>query len=348
MEAGVITKEVEDLRHDITSLSADVSSLQKTHNEILQEIKQLEEEEERETNKNTNQTVIEDSTTDIPEIMKHSHFDPSISVYFKETAEKETEKEDNDDDDDDEKDTEFIAEPTHTKSIQEELELKENILYENIFRMVGITAFPINQYVFNADDELMGIRFDRYASSTNTFQPPHYVILRQINIYSEKEQELTIERKTWSVYKHTLPNYVPLSDYQKLLDESKESIIQFTRHVRDFLTKIQYKHDKLDQLLQLRRKQFDLPNDSPIISNIERDLSCERIQITFKSKNKLFLELLLSTDTIEVCTFKSSISSSHKQQLRFCESILRDCNISDIIKKTRSVIQTLVSHNLIE
>ncbi|RLV96513.1 Central kinetochore subunit MCM21 [Spathaspora sp. JA1] len=331
MEATVLSKEVEVLQQDITSLSTDVASLQNTQDELLQEIKTLEEEIEQQQ---TNHKVKEPAIVDIPDIIKHSHFDPSISSYFKE-PEEDTDMESHDATD-------------HTTPIQQDLELRENILYENIFRMTGITAFPVNQY---SEDELLGIRFDTYSTSTNTFKTPHYMILQKNNIISnsDKEQSLTEEGKIWSVYKHTLPSYVPLLEYNKILDDSNESIIQLSTLVRNFLIKIQYKHDKLDQLLRLTRTQFNLDSDTDaIISNIDRDLSCQRILITFKQPvvRKLILELKLSLDTIEICTFHSN--SPDKQTLKFCQSILKDCNINDIIKKFRLVIKTLITHKIIE
>ena len=118
----------------------------------------------------------DDMDIEIPEIIKHNYFDPSIQKYFQQSTSPSNQL--------------SLPENTTTKIASSQLkpindlELKENVLYENIFRMFGITAFPINQYLFKNNDDpneqILGLRFDLYSNFTKCFQQPHYCILRKL------------------------------------------------------------------------------------------------------------------------------------------------------------------------
>lgn len=122
-------------------------------------------------------------------------------------------------------------------------------LLENIHRLGGVTAFPLNDRLLAAD-ELVGLRFEVYAA--RRFHTPHYVILRR--------EHAKGGARAWRVFKHTLPAFLaaelePPDDYRALASR-----------VRAALWRLQHRHDKLDQLALLGFA-------------VERDLQCRRVTI---------------------------------------------------------------------
>lgn len=87
--------------------------------------------------------------------------------------------------------------------------LKEQVLLENSYRILGVTFFPVldpNELEFNADTqemmprrEMLGIRIDIFNEFIKKFESPSYILLKR-----------QLKAKIWSIFKHTIPNYIPL------------------------------------------------------------------------------------------------------------------------------------------
>ncbi|KAG7660848.1 MCM21 [[Candida] subhashii] len=343
MDVNILANDIEDIETDINVIQSDINNLQSIKYELLNELQQLQQQQQQQqqtttatNNTRNNDIPIDGNYYDIPELIKHSHFDSSISSYFESSTNVSS----------------IIPQQqqqnTPINIIQQEIELRENILYENIFRMTGITAFPLNKHL--QKEQLMGLRFDIYSTTTKTYSSPHYVILKKLNSFDYK---LQIPKRNWIIYRDTLPKYIPLKEYSNLLDESTESIHLFVEQIRQFIHKTQYKHDKFDQLKSLTRNNFGLKlrSNLPMVHKINRDLQCQRIKLIIKHKSSILLEfeLLCSIDLIETVKIISKNDQPQFQDhLRFCESIVKDTKINDLLKRFRLVFDVLIKEGIIE
>lgn len=87
--------------------------------------------------------------------------------------------------------------------------LKEQILLENSYRILGITFFPVldpNDLQFDIDAkelvpkrEMLGIRIDIFNEFIKKFESPSYILLKR-----------QLKSKIWNIFKHTIPNYIPI------------------------------------------------------------------------------------------------------------------------------------------
>lgn len=193
-----IEKEIDEIKADIALIEKDLTSNQLQKQQLQEEIEALVLEQQKQAQNKTKESPVpsgpDDMDIEIPEIIKHNYFDPSIQKYFQQSTSPSNQL--------------SLPENTTTKIASSQLkpindlELKENVLYENIFRMFGITAFPINQYLFKNNDDpneqILGLRFDLYSNFTKCFQQPHYCILRKLPF--EKNDSIFYN---WIVYKHT-------------------------------------------------------------------------------------------------------------------------------------------------
>lgn len=304
--------ELHDIQGDILALEKETRALQEEKARLQKMLLQ------------TGSTQIED---DVP-IIKHSHFDTSIGQFFG-----------NGDSEPKRRRTRSKEDVFHRAELT--VELKENILYENIYRIGGITAFPLNQYLFEDDDEVLGLRFDMFSHTKQTFLTPHYVILRKIST-SNKQTETT--KQTWSVFKSTLPVFVPVDDYAAPLataDDEDTALTEFSTRIRSFLTKLQYRHDKFDQLLSLKFSQFGIESNTTLITNLDKDLQAQRVtlSIAHRVSKQHLMELICSDNIIEVVHINGEEAP--------LEQYLKDTNIKDLLKNFRRLIQELIDQNRI-
>lgn len=355
-----IEKEIDEIKADIALIEKDLTSNQLQKQQLQEEIEALVLEQQKQAQDKTKESPVpsgpDDMDIEIPEIIKHNYFDPSIQKYFQQSTSPSNQL--------------SLPENTTTKIASSQLkpindlELKENVLYENIFRMFGITAFPINQYLFKNNDDpneqILGLRFDLYSNFTKCFQQPHYCILRKLPF--EKNDSIFYN---WIVYKHTLPSYIPVDEYSKILNENdnendngnqNNSLFKFAESIQLTLTKTQYKLDKFNQLLRFNKNQFGLDKDEAIFINLDCDLLGQRILLNLSHNSKtqikktqmMGVELICSNDLIEVIHFNNFPDIIHSNQLLICQTILQNSKINDLIKNFRKVIQILVKYKVIE
>ena len=185
------------------------------------------------------ESLLDSESESQPAPIYHNHFDPEVARILEE------------------------ANKVKKKSSPEET---ASILYENIFRFTGITAFPINKSLLSADEEVFGIRFDTYSNHERKFVAPHYVILKKIP--HEKEPN----HHRWSVFRHTLPVYIPVNEAESVLEYGQEevdqSVVKFSKLVYGYLSQTQMKHDI-----------FAAVSLNPDIRRLEKDLACHRVRL---------------------------------------------------------------------
>ncbi|KAG5419799.1 MCM21 [Candida metapsilosis] len=196
-----LQQEIHSLERDIVQLGDDLKELSHNESMLQREVTKLEQLEEEQ-----NQPPLHGHHDVVP-MIKHTYFDPSVAQYFDDTES-----------------------PPQIQPIDERIieraDTKENIMYENILRMSGITAFPINKHLY-PNDEILGIRFDIFSPKTRSFKQPHYVILLKSKLN---------EASYWKVHKTTLPVHVPLDRYQQELSETHD-VDKFVTQIHNYLAK---------------------------------------------------------------------------------------------------------------
>lgn len=223
---SLLAAQVAETRDDIASLEAELANLGKDRDMLQRQVELLE-------------TGGGGGGGGAAEILQHQYFDKLILPFFELGAPAE--------------DGAGLAPGGELAVAPGALALAlalAQALLENIHRLGGVTAFPLNDRLL-AGDELVGLRFEVYAA--RRFHTPHYVILRREHAKSGA--------RAWRVFKHTLPAFLaaelgPADDYRALASR-----------VRAALWRLQHRRDKLDQLALLGLA-------------VERDLQCRRVTIT--------------------------------------------------------------------
>lgn len=228
---------MDGLKQEITILQQELANLQQQH-KLLE--KSVDEETKCDFKPNHND--------DVP-IVHHSYFDESISKYF------------------DIKPTSFnvgSAMDDYNKIIA----LKENILYENLYRLIGITAFPLNR-VFDPESHFLGIRFDIFSDVHKLFNTIHYVILRLTKPATDaKTLQNTPNSLRYSVYKATcfIPEHI--SSQLQFDNPTKEVVVLFTKHLRKELIQHQLQIDLEWFINDLKFNDVDIGIDGQVFKSI--------------------------------------------------------------------------------
>lgn len=347
MSTDPLQIEIQEVKGDIQSLHLEIEVLDKEYSALLSQAKDLEESLRQGDEPYNLQEIHGQSKAnydiDGPPVIKNSCFDESIRKYFTNVL-----------DDVEEESTEVVTKRQRLDNIASDfkaksetiLEMKQNILYENIFRFGGVTSFPLNPFLFDDNDEIIGLRFDIFSHYKRKFITPHYVILRKIK-NTEKGLETTMK---WEVYRHTLPVYLPISEYSEYLHEHEEvTFSKFTQQIREHLIQIQYKHDKFDFLRNIKYDHISKNRSSHgrVVEKLEKDLQCQRINITLLSRilsgrKASEINLVCTNDEVkEVSCIIAGVDSDDKTIIQ-CESLLKNCDLKDLIKTFKKVIGHLM------
>lgn len=124
----------------------------------------------------------------------------------------------------------------------------DSFILQKLYRMFGVTFFPINNpsalnipsssshRTASVAPYLLGIRFDLYDSISRTFaKSPHYIILKSVNLENGKQE--STDRQTLIIFKQTIPNYIQLKLLEKqfLHDYDVPQVFQFAKTVSSHL-----------------------------------------------------------------------------------------------------------------
>lgn len=165
-------------------------------------------------------------------------------------------------------------------------DLNPKIQFENIFRLGGLTAFPVNdptrysnkQDTTNTnteyDDRFLGLRFDIFSRYESKFLIPHYIILKKIE-----------KNNSWSIFKTTIPKYIPLSKISN--DYLNNDLTKFVSIIRKNLISIEFKKNIFSKL----KDKLVSP------SSLEHDLDFTKIKINLK--DLLQIVIICSLNKIE-------------------------------------------------
>lgn len=271
-----------DLQSEIEALESEIKFLSSDHDVLFKEVAAFEaDNKHRNLSKPTINIKRQHRASLLdysdPPLITDSIFDASIASYFTDAAESK------------------LLQRPHSDSLLLSIEARaanvENILYENVARFGGITAFAINGYLYNPDDDgLLGLRFDQMSHHTRKFTQSHYVILRR-RILEHKSG--STQDPEWVVFRHTIPAYILLANIAERISSEAE-LQHFAARVREELVKVQYKGDKLDSL------DLESANLKDAVVVIDRDLECRVVKIQLKLGNMISeLQLTCGPDVID-------------------------------------------------
>lgn len=274
-----VQAEIDALRAEIAGLRADIGPLQSSHDSLFRQVANYEASNKHHLQKHhrPRHTV---APSDDPPLILDSYFDDSIRTYF-ETASNQ-------------KETAAPPQSDSLTSIQDRTRQGSYALIESIHRFGGITAFPINDALYDtSEDALLGLRFDILSHSSNAFLPSHYVILRRV---LSKDQ-----RHNWLVFRYTTPAYISLDSYKHHLTHQDEAhgLQKFCECIRAALVATQYRHDTINSISQLTYGDFGLdPSNSKVFVSSDTDMQCRRVVLAL-SDRKYSIELLLGSKSID-------------------------------------------------
>lgn len=171
----------------------------------------------------------------------------------------------------------------------------DSILRENLFRMFGISFFPVvdpNDLEYNDDRKLievkrdmLGIRFDVFNQSVSRYEKPHYILLKK-DTKSDK----------WGVFKYTIPNYIDVhgifNDTNGGILKSYDEVYLFAKQINILLIQ---KSIRIQILLDLEAKS--------VIEKLDMDLQAT---IASFSRSNFKFEIIIKENSITSCSLKSS------------------------------------------
>jgi central kinetochore subunit Mal2/MCM21 len=153
--------------------------------------------------------------------------------------------------------------PTETQSL---LSASQSHAQENTYRLaLGVTAFPFQDpSTEDSSQRLLGVRFD-IADSNGKYDKPYYIIAQRV---AEGSDDLR-------VYRHTIPSFIPLRQYEELYlppqdegygsgnnvnnQQQTQDLHGLVKHVRHDLVSWTLRCEAIKSLQQ----QLQLPTSAP-------------------------------------------------------------------------------------
>ncbi|KAF5212038.1 Cenp-O kinetochore centromere component family protein [Clavispora lusitaniae] len=284
-----IETDIRLLREEIAALSGELRPLQTEYDTLFKQVARFES-DNRNLSKPEKPPVPPPEDEDVPPLIQYSCFDDSIRSYFESMPQKPEPS----------IDTEKLL-----VSIDCRTRGSAHALEESIWRSSGVTAFPIDDTLYDKrDDSLLGLRFDVMAHSTSRFLKPHYIILRR----RQPQEKGVTGDNTWSVFRYTTPAYVPLDRLSHLLSSGENGLAQFVHEVRSYLTHVQYKHDKFDSVAKITYGQLPdaTESDDVVVTRLQKDLECRHVSIHIQNSRgeSHQIELICGLSSVETafCT----------------------------------------------
>ncbi|CAG60040.1 uncharacterized protein GVI51_H07051 [Nakaseomyces glabratus] len=208
-------------------------------------------------------------------------------------------------------DTDILISPSKRKQKIQQLNpnstgkvSKEPIQYENIYRLFGISYFPLvdpSDLIFDSKTEkmivtrdMLGIRFDIFNESSKSFEKPHYILLKK----SAKSDD-------WKLFKYTVPNYI---DVEGIFAEVTGGLIRTYDDVYLFAKCIYL----LLVEIVIRSELFLQLEKDGIIDDLDMDLQSLVIKCTLQGTTKI--EFHIHQYSIIACTIKSKIMSDDEKE----------------------------------
>ncbi|KAH3679679.1 hypothetical protein WICMUC_000819 [Wickerhamomyces mucosus] len=230
-----------------------------------------------------------------PQPVKHEFFDPLIAKYFKQKINKT-------------KPNVMLQDAKEIKKnpAPNKLEKLDNILLENIYRMFGITLFPLSDPFARArgiESELLGVRIEIYNKFKGIFETPYYLILKKNH------------KELWIGFKNTIPIFIDLKD--EIGDGiSNHQLLKVLHNIREQLVKSSFK-----------RQFFNYLKEQNLINIVENDLMYSNIIVETSAQNSNFrINLNLSLNDIISSSVKNDTVLEEEELLRLDNFFKGDIN----------------------
>ncbi|AJU99406.1 Mcm21p [Saccharomyces cerevisiae YJM1385] len=201
-------------------------------------------------------------------------------------------------------DTDILTSPSKRKrklkiddiSTSDRSELEDYIVLENVYRMFGITFFPLVDPIdlkikdasgeIFVDREMLGIRLEVFSERTSQFEKPHYVLLKK-----------RIKSNSWFLFKHTIPSFI---DVQGIFDDTNGGLVlshddAYLFAKRVFLQLVE---------VQKRRQIFKDLEAKKIIHDLDLDLESSMVSFFVKD---IKVELFVKQNEIVSCSILDDI-----------------------------------------
>lgn len=277
--------ELEILENEIRSLQEEIGPLQAEYGSLLRQATQLDAENRTGIDHNASIKMLQlqkdalphDEHEEAPPVYHYNYFDDSIQKYFKELKIK--------------KENAIYRESSHKILAKIEPRSANGLLQlgENIFRFGGVTAFPINDNLYDSEDcSLLGVRFDVMDYTQKQYLEPSYIILRQKKLFGI---ELTRKSLPWTVFRYTTPAFIHLDQISKLLecDNSDAGLNAFVEMVRSELVAAQIRREYFHSLKSITYANlFGDPMNEPI-AELDMDDACTRVVLKLKNDSRIEL-----------------------------------------------------------
>lgn len=325
-----------DLAGQVAALDAELGPLQTAHDAVYRLVAQFEAENKHKNLKRPTVAKPRDSApqvppdSDDPPLIHHSYFDDSIRHFFHDLVAATGDAP-----------TSTHNQETVLKHIDLRMRGAHHALEELVWRLGGVTAFPINDRLYdNTANALMGLRFDVLAHATGKFLQPHYIILRR--------REDKDGRLRWLVFRYTTPAYVPLSSFTHLLDQDR--LADFVDLVRACLVRIQYKHDKWHAVGNLTYGDVfgaDLGLQSTKLASVSTDLECARVSVELRNLRDQVHLIEIQCGEVAIQTVSCKLAHATPNQNLFAETSLANCNITHLASTFIALARYMRQHELL-
>lgn len=172
-------------------------------------------------------------------------------------------------------------------------ELVQKVQIENIYRMLGISTFPVvdpsdlegtEEDEINIKRKMLGLRLELFNELERSFEPPYYILFKQ-----------NPKNSYWNIFRHTVPSYVGVEQmFQQVrsngLLANQSEIYTFAKKVYKSLLSISVK----TQIFRRTEKK-------EAISQLEIDPSCTSVSFHIE-KLGCFVKLKLDATDVIACS----------------------------------------------
>ncbi|CAI4058848.1 hypothetical protein SKDZ_04G5180 [Saccharomyces kudriavzevii ZP591] len=190
-------------------------------------------------------------------------------------------------------------------------ELEDSIIMENVYRMFGITFFPLvdpadlkikdgSDEIF-VDREMLGIRLEVFSERKSKFEKPHYILLKK-----------RIKSNSWFLFKHTIPSFI---DVQGIFNETNGGLVISHDNVYLFAKRV------FLQLVEIQKRQqkFKDLEAKKIIHDLDLDLQSSMVSFFVKDVK---VELFVKQNEIVSCSILDEIHDFSRKNKSKWEVVL--------------------------
>lgn len=319
------------LENEIRSLQAEIEPLQSEYQSLLRQVAHYEAQNKIisvHSKPAVSKEIPLDDHEDAPPVIHDEIFDESIRKYFKEQPHESVPP--------------VVAKPTQAilADIEQRTIGRGMLLVENVRRFGGVTAFPLNDHLYDSEDcTLLGLRFDLLSHACRKYREPYYIILRKKRCLDDTENA----QLPWLIFRYTTPAYVSLDELSSVLaqDDNEDSLVYFAEAVRRRLVLVQHKHESFERLAEITYDCVFDNGDKRVIASVEKDPEGDCSLVLVDLKNHKIELICNETNVIDV---KCASLKNHETKIRNT-IVLRDLN--EILLSFKEVYLYLYSSNII-